>query len=107
VSQPSLLTKVAAVVSSVLLASGGIAYYAGAFNPLIGPSVQPAEVRTISSSKSKDLGESVSPDKSDAQDPDENQQTPTKTTERERTLLSGSKSRAFGRAPKQVEGKQD
>ncbi len=91
-SQPDLLTKIAAVASSVLLAGGGVAYYAGAFNGLIGPSVQPAESRTISSSKSKVLGVSPAPSSSDGQDSAETQQAPPKTRERDRTIMTGSKS---------------
>jgi hypothetical protein len=90
--KPNILLKLATVVSSVLLASGGIAYYAGAFNGLIGPSARPAESRTISSSKSKVLTVVSSPNEPDDQPPAPSQQSPPKTTERRRIIFSSPKS---------------
>jgi hypothetical protein len=43
VKQPNPLLKLAAVISSVLLAGGFVAYRAGAFNSLMEPSPQPAD----------------------------------------------------------------
>jgi len=89
--QPNLLAKVAVVASSVLLASGGVGLYAGAFDGLLGLNVRTADSGTMSSSKLKVLGVTAAPENSDAQGHEQVQQSPPKTSERHRVLMSDSK----------------
>jgi hypothetical protein len=75
---PNLLLKLAAVASSVLLASGAVAYRAGAFNGIMATSPQPAD-----SGSNAALEGPASP-----------QPTPAGTTAQDLTIMYSSKSGA-------------
>jgi hypothetical protein len=107
---PKSLLKMATVASSVLLLGAFVSYRAGAFNRLVETSAPPADSGTrpsaeeklsdgapqpdptiMSSSKSMIIHVPPSFNTRVAKPPDTAQQSPPKTTERERTLMPGSK----------------
>jgi hypothetical protein len=73
VKQPNTLLRLAAVASSVLLAGSFISYQAGAFNRLLAPSAPPSESPSGSTPEASGPGPV--------------------------TIMSGTKSRIFDRAP--------